>query len=375
VAATLFLLTAPFTRLTKVLALASYYLAYEYAVVARSYVLTALFLFLLAALYERRRGQPIAVAAAVFVLANANVHGAIFAGMFLLLFVAEGIGSRRRAVAAAVMIGGLAAAWWQLRTPPDAAYPSVIRYIDPAAMPFAIGNAFLPGLPWWASFPIGFAVLVLVARAIRAERAALLLLTGSLALLAILYTFVWMGGYQHAGLVFLTTIASLWMGRSGEGERASAAALLLNATLLASGGFAAYSAVSDVTSAFSGAKEMADFIHRQGLDRYEIACHTPYHCVALAPHLGRKQIWYAGLERHGTFLPWDRRLRQAGYLSNDAAIELARNHFERRHTRWLLVLNTPMGVPRLRGFRLVYATTRPVFRMRAEKYWLYEPLR
>jgi hypothetical protein len=238
-------------------------------------------------------------------------------------------------------------------------------------MLFAIGNAFMPSVPIWISFPVASVLLVLIAVELRQSRPALLFLTGSLAALTLLYTFVWMGGYQHAGLVFVVAIVALWMG-GGSLRRRTAS--MLNATLVASSIFAAYSAVADVRFAFSGAKEMGDYISSAGLDRYEIACHTPFHCVALVPHLGRKQIWYAALEEHGSFLRWDRRLRASAYLSNDDAIALARAHFDPQRKPWLLVVNVPLGVPERRGFRLLYTTRRPVFRMRGENYWLYEPI-
>src|SRR4030065_1027453 len=58
-AVTIFILYAPFSKLTKVLFIFSYYMAYEYSIIARSYGLSILILFLIAALYTKRFEYPL----------------------------------------------------------------------------------------------------------------------------------------------------------------------------------------------------------------------------------------------------------------------------------------------------------------------------
>ena len=100
---------APLSRLTKVLAAFSYYFAYEYSVIVRSYALTMLLTFGAAALYPRSRERPIAFAAVLLLLFNCNAQGFFIAGTFAALFVLERVEQRsfdrRGAVAAAVMFG------------------------------------------------------------------------------------------------------------------------------------------------------------------------------------------------------------------------------------------------------------------------------
>jgi len=374
IAAGVVLFLSPFTRLTKVLFLASYYPIYQYSVVARSYVLTALLLFVVCALYERRHERPVAYATVVALLFNANLHGAVIAGFVTFAYILDRPRTRRGALAVAIMSAGALAAFLQLRPPSDAAYPGIIRFIDPDGFPFAIGNAFLPGLPRALSFSAGLIVLALVIFALRSRPDALLILCGSIAILGVIFTFIWLGGYQHAGIILLVVIAGLWIGRAlGDDRTQRATAVLLNVTFLISGIYAIAIQKREIESPYSGSKEIAEFIRSNHLQDYELAAHNPYAAVAVVPYLQGKSVWYAGLQRDGTYLSWDANLRQAGYVSYDAAQQRARIHFEREGKPWLLLLNVPLSLPNRRGYRLVY-TTREPFRARDERYWLYEPI-
>ena len=73
-AVTVFILYAPFSRVTKVLFIFSYYMVYEYSIIARSYGLSILLLFLIAALYAKRFERPLWYAFLIFLLFNTNAH-------------------------------------------------------------------------------------------------------------------------------------------------------------------------------------------------------------------------------------------------------------------------------------------------------------
>jgi hypothetical protein len=359
---------APFTRLTKVLYLASYYPIYQYSVIARSYVLTSLLLFIAGALYPARRERPILYAIAIVLLLNTNIHGAVIAATLMLLFAIE---RPRKYAAIAIMAAALIVLLFELRPPRDASHPNIIRYIDPEALPLTIGYAFLPSLPMYLAFVIGLVVLAFIGWSLRKRHDALILLLAPLALFGFMHTFIWFGGYHHAGILLTLVIGALWIGRPAD----KATAILLNLTLLASAIAAIPIERSEITMAFSGAKEMGEFIRDHHLDRYELAGHKPYECEAVMPYLPGKQIWYTGLGRYGTYLPWDRSLREAGNMTYREAAASASRFFGAQQKPWLLLFNAKMSFPERRGFRLVYATRRTVFWVTDEEFWLYEPLR
>lgn len=363
---------APLTRLTKVLVAFSYYFAYEYAVIVRTYALTVLLTFAAAALYSRSRERPLVFAAVVALLFNCNAQGFFIAGAFAMLYVIE---HRRAGGIAPPVIMALAAlvVYLQVRTPPDPARHALVHVFNRDAFAWAAGNAFFPTLPAAAGFVLAMIVLLLVTLAILRARDALLILWLPLAALAVLYSFVWLGGLRHSGFFLLLAIVAVWLAAPRIDVRwAPAAAIALNAALLFSVFIAVRTSALDIRFAFSGAKEMAAFIRDHDLDRADIAAHNLTQCEALLPYLPHTRFWYAGLGQYGTYLKWDAAFERALDVPYPVAEARAKQHFAGKP--WLLLFNVEMPDPSAHGFRLLYATREPVFEKTDERYWLYAPL-
>jgi len=363
VSAAVLVFFAPFTRLTKLLLLASYYLGYEYAVIARSYVLTELLLFIAAATFRRR---PYAFATAVALLFNTNVHGAAIAAILLGAFV---ISRERKVVPTAIMLAGGALAFLQLyggSGNPDAMQTRLY------AIPFALKDAFLPDAPTLWAAAAGLAIIVAVAVAIRRDRITTAFLAASSIVLLAVYTFVWYGGLRHAGLLLIVVVTAIWAAADVPATTSSrVAALLLNLALLGSAADMVINARLDVRYAFSGSRDMAEFIDHR-FDDSAIAAHNLYAAEAILPYLPGRRFWYAGLGEYGTYLKWDPAQARAVKMPYELAAARARQQFAGR--KWLLLVNSPMPDPAGHGFRLVHAPGVIVFRHLDERFWLYAPL-
>lgn len=371
-AAAVLLFRSPFSWVTKILVLASYYVAYEYAVIARSYVLTVLLSFLIAAWYPDRDSRPYRYAIAIALLFNANVHGALIAAVLTLLFVLQRP-VRSLAGPIAIIFGGAFAAWAQLRTAPDAPFPRVVREINPVAAKEAIASAFFPGLPLTAGAIAAAVVIALIAFALRRRSDALLFFASSMIMLNVLFVFVWFGGYRHAGLILICTLLAIWIAREVPGDVPGAiAAVMFHAALAVSVMFSVRMAYADVKMNFSGSKEMGEYIRDRHLDRLEIAAHNIHESEAVLPWLPGKALWYAAIGRYGTYMQWNREEEIGRHVPYDVAIARAVEHFGGRQRPWLMLLNAPMRDASSRRFRLVYATRGRVFRHPDERYWLYE---
>ena len=83
------LFDSPFPRWLKLLLPFGFFLLFQYAVVARNYVLAPVLLFLLAALWSKRFERPIAIAVVLGLLANVALHAAMFSGGFAILYALE----------------------------------------------------------------------------------------------------------------------------------------------------------------------------------------------------------------------------------------------------------------------------------------------
>lgn len=363
---------APFSWPVKILSAASYYFSYEYAVIARSYSLTVLLSFLLAAWYRERYRHPLRYAIAVALLFNANVHGGLIAAIFLALFVVRRAGSRLSVPAVAIMLLGAFAAWLQLRPAPDAAFPNVIRAVHPEYVRDALASAFFPGVTGSLAFAGAPVLLLLIGVSLRKHPDAIAAGAVSLTGLLVLFVFVWYGAYRHAGLVLLVTLLAIWIAGAVPRDLASmAAASLLLVSLLISARLAVRMARADIEMAFSGGQEMGEFIRANGVDRYEIAAHNFQQAEAVLPWVPGKRLWYPALGRYGTYMLWNRDDEAGLHVSNRAAVENAIAKFAPREQPWLMLLNEPMPAELASSFRLVYATERPVFRVPDERYWLY----
>ncbi len=371
IGAALLLLEGPFSRLTTLLLLGSYYLSYEYAVIARSYVLTVVLVFVIVCWSPQREIHPIRYAIAVALLFNANVHGGAMAASLLGLYSLE---RRRSAGALAIMLAGAFAAYLQMIPSSEAAYP-LFRGINSENLALSLGSAFLPGLSLTWGIPVAIALLAVItatlAHAHRRDAVAFLWL--SAAGLMFISVFIWFSGYRHAGMLFLVVLGAIWMaGDIAPGRLTAAAALLLNGSLLFSLYFAVQMARADIRWNFSGSKEMGEYIRDHRLDRYPIAAHNIHQCEAVLPYLDRKFVWYAGAERFGTYTHIDRAEKSGIALPYSVATARAIEKFAPTEQPWLLLLNTAMPRPESHGFRLLYATHGVVYRKPDERYWLYQ---
>jgi hypothetical protein len=105
----------------------SYFFAFQYAVIARSYVLFAPLLFLLAKIWNRREEYPVATAVLIGLLANVSSHALVVALGLVVVVAIEAwlrrrestVDARRQMIAGLVLVGMIAFAIWCLIPPPD----------------------------------------------------------------------------------------------------------------------------------------------------------------------------------------------------------------------------------------------------------------
>ncbi len=95
VAISLFMFYAPFPLWTRLLFIFSAISLYEYSVMARNYGISMLMLFIIAIVYKHRFTHPYRLAAALFFLANTNVHSLIFVGLICLVWVWDFLRTQR----------------------------------------------------------------------------------------------------------------------------------------------------------------------------------------------------------------------------------------------------------------------------------------
>lgn len=383
-AALLFLAAAPFPKPTKALFVFSYFMVYEYAVIARSYALLTLLLFGIAALFGSGLDQerPLLLGTLVALLANTAPHGTIIAAFLGAIVAAKVVILRRWSdrdslLGLAIMLAGGLAAWWQLRTPSDSPHPSLIRMLVPSNAKDAIANAFLTGFGRSPAFPAALVLLAVIFVAVARTPLVALFFAGTTLALTFLYVFVWFGGVRHAGLVLMVSVAALWMAREAFRPWRQVAVAGLTIAFLWSAWFSRNLIRTDLREPYSDSREMADFIHARHLESFDYAVHQIAAGESVIAYLPQTMFWAPALGQRTSYLHFDRSYESSFQMPSETAVELAKAHFAGREPaekRWLLLLNAPLGDPAREGMELLYATRGSSFGISDEKYWLYAPI-
>jgi hypothetical protein len=81
--------TSPFPRFIKLLLPFTFYLAFQYAIVARSYVLAPFLIFLCAYFWPRKLERPLTIALCLGLLANVAAHAAAISGGFAIVYLID----------------------------------------------------------------------------------------------------------------------------------------------------------------------------------------------------------------------------------------------------------------------------------------------
>jgi hypothetical protein len=347
----------------------SFYPSFEYSVVARPYALFMLLLFLMAAQWRTREEKPVRLAIAVALLANVTMHGLLIVAIAGLLLLVERIrdGTWRRHLTpfAIMVLGGLlsVAQLW-----PRAGGQVVSRSPDFGTLSYLIGSAFFPDrqLPELIPAAIVF-VLIAIGVSRRAVPLSFLLLTVGAMLAVFLY--VWTGGTRHAGILFLLSVAALWIAHAYGDLRLQRVVMIAFAISLA------WSAVTvsrfwldDLRFPFSGGRWMAGYIRRAGLETAQIGAGQSLWNSPLVD-LPKTRIWFPESRDWGTFATWAFHDKT---LTEEQAIRRTQDHF--RGQRWYLLTNRPVPPSMQAEFELM-ARSPLQWGPADERYYLYEPVR
>jgi hypothetical protein len=229
-AAAVLLFKAPFPRYLRLSLPFTYYLLFQYAVVARNYVLAPLLMFLIAACWRK---SPLIVAVLLGLLANVSLHAATISGGFAILFLLEQLrssdGRRERKTlliwGALVVLCLYALAIWTAWPPHDLPL-SRFRGVSRPIVTATIG-ALTVGIcdPWL----LGFVFWIAVAVCLRARRRMLYLLPAGL--FAVFSGFAYYA-WWHLGLLFLTTVCIFWITWPADGAKPARAEIAGRAALV-----------------------------------------------------------------------------------------------------------------------------------------------
>jgi hypothetical protein len=286
---------SPFPWPVKLLLPFSYFVFYQYAVVARNYSLLAPLLFLVAVVYPRRFERVYLYVGLLALTANLSGHGAMIAGSLMALHGVETLrrwrsmtGPSRRAhlvaFGAFTAVAGFIA-FQLLPIPADLDFPHgfPVRPETLAATAGAMIDGALGDQPALTLFVLA----VCVAFMVRARTLAVYLLPTVAVVVFATFAFrnVW-----HDGILFLLLVFGLWVAMTARPEPARGRwqVLLLVAIvplLALHVTWSVRSFVYDVRSPYSGSRELAAFLRDHPRARGAVVYGTGFASFAVMPYL------------------------------------------------------------------------------------------
>ena len=270
------LFKSPFPLVMRIGLIFSYFFAYQYSVVARSYALDLLLLPLLAWRFRARLDHPLLYALLLGLAANTNAHSFVLAGVLALELAWAGrerLWARdERLIGAAFLYGGMALVAVVQAWPPHDINFIIHKSSDNPLLHAMVlfTEAFVergdvwsltgPGDLWRvAGGLITLAILIPAAMLWIAGRRIVLataMFAGLVGFSALKY-----GNYWHAGIIFLTFVFCLWITWEARSSLRPDRRLWLTGAICALLGFqvwcAAAAGVRDMAKPYSGAPAAA----------------------------------------------------------------------------------------------------------------------
>ena len=286
---------SPFPIWMRIGLIFSYFFAYQYSVVARSYALDLVLAPLLAWLFADRSERPLLYAALIGLLANTNAHSFMLSAVLALemawTFRARLLGTDVQAWAAILLYGALALAAVAQAWPPANINFIVPKRGDSPLAPIwntlvfvteafvERGDVFSLQAPtWpWRVVGVGLTLAILAPAALLWAQGRRLVLALCLFGVLIAFSALKYGNRWHAGILFLTFVFCLWISWDHRSKSPRWAHLWLNGALVALLVFQVWCAVAagvrDILTPYSGAGATARSLidHRRLHPRERIA--------------------------------------------------------------------------------------------------------
>jgi len=384
----------------------SYYMSFEYAVIARNYALGILLVLSAAALTEKRWERTITYGVVLALLGNVSAHFFFVAGVFWTLWTADIAtawlkppgekkvpqtlaSSTRGSIIAAC---GLAFAFWQLLPASDGQFaPGLVRQTEWKYFIVAPYRALL-----FRGDALWHLPLVLVAYGatviwLANRRRTLVFFIGSYAALSYIFVFKHVADTRHFGLILIVLIVTHWLGadeapgkplfRLRERWCSMARPIAIGSITLAlfvSLVMGAQIWAKEIREPFSEAQAMGNFLSTAGYADRTISAHPPAKGSAVLGFLPARRFYYPALGAYGSHMPWNRLYFETRSLPLNDAIAITKRAFpdwrdEAGRTVLLLTIE-PLQKPYAQEFQLLHRTSGSAWGAKEEVYYLYAPV-
>lgn len=340
---------SPFTLTQKILLTFSYFIFFEYSLIARNYSIGVFLIFSFCVFFERRKSHSLLLISILILLAHTSIYGLIISlCSFATLILDRMRKSNHRQIQAKnflskldilslnIYIAGVIAAILQIMPPEDGSFiSSWVFYPDfeQGARVFqAIINAYLPLLSMDINFwdrsmladtvlsaaltlPIIAIIFFIFIRHFRSNINSLfffILSTGSI----LLFMYVkYAGAMRHHGFLFIVLVSALWIFFSKnknhiKPNRFSGSFKFINPSkiftlILTLHLISSFIAVSgEIKYEFSGAKSAAIFLKENNYENYELISSAGL-ATGISGYLDGRELFLIEENRYASFRRWN----------------------------------------------------------------------
>lgn len=395
VAVLLFFGELPFVL--KILFTFSYFLAFEYGVIARTYILTVILFFTIAKFYPKRFEKPLHYGVIVGLLFQTSLHSlgaaAALMGLYAYELIKEKMMTYKRIVGLIIMVviasftlfmflrGSAVQSIAPISPYTDIVYEQVMRSsIVPI---FSQYKPFIfELLPLDYFIPIFFYVLIIsIIFMVSKNKSILFLAIAQLGWILYINIFVHPAFLRHRGLILISLIFILWIANKTivftttyNKIAKTIFVTILGFLLFLSWPYTFYIYHQEFKHNFSGAKDMASYIRTEGLDKNIIATYVSSFTESVLAYFPRKRFWYAEFGDFGYRNVSDLRYHAVFYGSNMSPEEAAAKALAAfpNDADLLFLMSLQLHEPEINGFNLIHSSSAtPFWEQPTENLWLY----
>ncbi len=284
---------APFPRLARYALVFGYFFLFEYAVIARDYAISTLFIVAVMALWENRQKHRWLFAILLFLLAQASFYATMIAGVFVIILLTESLLLKGKwqlnpkdLLPAAFGIGGIIVSYITC-----ARTPSMLDnrlFFNSNHLLLALDRIYCGYLPipdftqnsWNSTLPannyvqavFSLVIITVVIYFLRADKRALVFWIIYVIMHEIFTYFFIIGYVRHSGFIFIASVIAFWFIYLSNPSPVfkSFQKIIISGALALHVFIALYFVGINIYEPFSESAETAAWLHKNHLDRLPI---------------------------------------------------------------------------------------------------------
>lgn len=351
-----FIFFSPFRKIEKSLFVFGYLILYEYCVIARSYVLTVMLLFILALVYKKRFNQPFVFGSITTLLANTNVFGLVIAIVISIYYCFENFSQRGNILKyLSVTVVGFLATLYFLIPPADLVsiekdlHFSLDVSIIISKFGLIIASAFSPNIKFLAIPEMGIWIFGLSFTILRKKMLFVTQYCTITAGFLAIFLFKVEGNIRHFGMIYICFIFYYWLtvlerGEQGESEKDNFEKYIILILLIVQIGFSPAKYISELNQNYSASKEVAEYLMQNNLvkDTF-IAGYQCFAASAILPYITNNEckFYYFEFENFGSYVKWNTTFERNSekFEINDELLKEIKIKYKKRYSKGILILN------------------------------------